>query len=179
MRLLTNPISEAFLSKTADFLVMLGIIWEDIGSLSKIGFPGPVIRDCAMQLSNPRLHTTQLIIIALAGFNVEEDGAVQQQVYHDALARLPQQLEELRPWCLFYGGDALVKIETKQPLNGRVRCLLSMADALSKAIAEQMVGPVTWVGLPRKQQPDDEVNNLPSSVSLNRSMSSVAWPRGP
>lgn len=113
MRLLTNPISEAFLSKTAVFLVTLGIICEDIGSLSKIGLPGPVIRDCARQLSKLRFHTTQLIIITLAGFNMEEDGAVQQQVYHDALARLPQELEELRPWCLFYGGDALIEIETK------------------------------------------------------------------
>lgn len=173
MRLLMKPISEAFLSKTAVFLVTLGTTCKDIGSLSKIGLPGPVVSDCAGQQSKWRFHTTQLIIIALAGFDMEEDGAVHQQVYHDALARLPQELKELRPWCLFDGGDALIEIETKQPSDGRMRCLLSMADVLSKAIAEQVVRPLTWAALPRKQQPDDEVNNLPSSVSFNGSMSSV------
>lgn len=110
MRLLTNIISVDFLSKEVDFVAELATDREDIGSHSKIGVPDMALRDGFEQMSNSNFFTAQLIVIALAGFNTQKDGTIQQQIDHDALGRFSQKLKKLRPWCLLDGGNPLVEV---------------------------------------------------------------------
>lgn len=57
-------------------------------------------------------------------------------------------------------------MKDEESLDGGWHPLLSRTSVLAEAITKQMMGSTARVLLPRKQQPNDKVNDLPSSISL-------------
>ena len=109
--------------------------------------------------------TAQLPHITSASGYRGEDATVHQKMYHDLLARLAEQDQQLRPRRPFESVRMVVWEDGKQAGDARfvaakTALLLHVGvRGFAEAIAKEVLGPRRPL-FPREEEPDGEIHNL-------------------